>query len=115
MTTVMLPLGHVSWPDRDALRGDRRPVCGGRIPTACGSPAMTQRFPTPNPILVDLRPRRQRRARRCDTDETEVTVEPLNDPARDRLDQVVVALDGDRLRVEVPRTASRSAGRPSTT
>jgi hypothetical protein len=26
MTTVMLPLGHVSWPDRDALRGDRRPV-----------------------------------------------------------------------------------------
>jgi hypothetical protein len=26
MTTVMLPFGHVSWPDHDALRGDRRPV-----------------------------------------------------------------------------------------
>jgi hypothetical protein len=26
MTTVMLPFGHVSWPELEPLRGDRRPV-----------------------------------------------------------------------------------------
>lgn len=64
---------------------------------------MTKRFPTPNPILVDLRlPAGTVELEATDTDETEISIEALNDPARDRLDQVVVALDGDRLRVEVP-------------
>ena len=64
---------------------------------------MTQRFDTPDPILVDVRvPAGDVELETGETNETEVTVEPRNDPARERLDQVVVALDGDRLRIEVP-------------
>jgi DUF4097 and DUF4098 domain-containing protein YvlB len=64
---------------------------------------MTQRFDTPNPILVDVRlPAGDVELDAGETNETEVTVEPRNDSARDRLDQVVVALEGDRLRIEVP-------------
>jgi DUF4097 and DUF4098 domain-containing protein YvlB len=64
---------------------------------------MTQRFDTPNPILVDLRlPAGDIDLEAGDTSETEVTVEPRNEHARDRIDQLVVALDGDRLRIEVP-------------
>lgn len=64
---------------------------------------MTERFDTPNPILVDVRvPAGEIDLDAADTGETEVTVEPRNDQARERLDQVVVALDGDRLRIEVP-------------
>ena len=64
---------------------------------------MTQRFDTPNPILVDARiPAGDVDLETGDTAETEVTVEPRNDSARERLDQVVVTLEGDRLRIEVP-------------
>src|SRR5262245_49020039 len=81
-------------PPPGAAAAARRPARGA---------VMTQRFDTPNPILVDVRvPAGDVDLDAADTTETEVTVEPRNDPARDRLDQVVVSLEGDRLRIEVP-------------
>jgi hypothetical protein len=64
---------------------------------------VTERFPTPSPIGLVLRvPAGRVEIDAADTDETVVTLEPLNGPARDRLDKVVIARSDDELRVEVP-------------
>ncbi|MGE5690475.1 MAG: DUF4097 family beta strand repeat-containing protein [Pseudomonadota bacterium] len=64
---------------------------------------MTERFPTPSWIVVDLKiPAGTVELEAVETIETEVEVEALNAPARERLDKLVVSLEGDHLRVEAP-------------
>jgi hypothetical protein len=74
---------------------------------------VTERFPTPGPVLLDLRiPAGAVEVAATETDETEVSVEPLNGPARDRMDEFTISLDGDRLRVEAPEERFRIGRSP---
>jgi DUF4097 and DUF4098 domain-containing protein YvlB len=64
---------------------------------------VTDRFPTPSWIHVDLRvPAGRVDVELSDTIETEVTVTPLSDGARDRMDEVSVTFEGDHLHVDAP-------------
>jgi hypothetical protein len=60
-------------------------------------------FATPHPIHLDLRvPAGAVDVDAVETEETEVRIQPLGELARERLDDLVVELQGDRLRIEVP-------------
>ncbi|HSL63729.1 MAG TPA: DUF4097 family beta strand repeat-containing protein [Gaiellaceae bacterium] len=65
---------------------------------------MEQRFDTPSAITLDVRiPAGSVAVDALDAAETEVRVEPLNGPARDAMDRLVVALEGHTLRIESPQ------------
>lgn len=72
---------------------------------------MEKHFETPDPITLDLRvPAGSVEVTATETTTTDVGIEPLNGPARDSLDKLVVSLEGSRLRLEVPQ-ARMSLGR----
>lgn len=65
---------------------------------------MEQRFDTREPVTLDVRiPAGSVEVDAVDSTETAVSVEPLNGPARDAMERLVVALEGRTLRIESPQ------------